>query len=293
MKEHTLTATLEPITDALSTEMVDRLIEAALIEDLGAGDVTTDAIIPLDMTCRGKIVCKEDGVVAGLAIAARVFSLVDERLEFSAKAKDGEKVQEDAIVARLFGPARAMLKAERVALNYLQHLSGIATLTAKYVKAVEGTKTKILDTRKTTPGMRGLEKYATRVGGAENHRMGLFDAVLIKDTHLALANGVSPALRAVRKAYPDMPINIEVSNLQELEQALADKAPRILLDNFAPGQVREAMAIIRGRALVEISGGVDVTNARAYALAGADYISVGALTHSATALDFSMKVTRY
>jgi nicotinate-nucleotide pyrophosphorylase (carboxylating) len=287
-----LTTTLEPTTEATPAE-IDRLIEAALIEDLGSGDVTTDAIIPADMTCRGKIVCKEDGVVCGLAIARRVFTLIDERLEFSAKAKDGDRIQEDAIVARLSGPARAMLKGERVALNYLQHLSGIATMTARYVKAVEGTKTRILDTRKTTPGLRALEKYATRVGGASNHRMGLFDAVLIKDTHLALATGVSPTLRAVRKAYPDMPINIEVSNLQELEQALADKAPRILLDNFAPGQVREAMAIIRGRAEVEISGGVEVATARAYALAGADYISVGALTHSATALDFSMKVTRY
>jgi nicotinate-nucleotide pyrophosphorylase (carboxylating) len=272
---------------------VTDLIDAALAEDVGDGDLTSNAILPPEMTCRGKIVCKQDGVIAGLPVAERVFKLVDERLQFDAKTKDGEKVQEDQIVARLFGPARAMLRAERVALNYLQHLSGIATITAKYVKAVEGTKTEILDTRKTTPGLRMLEKYATRAGGATNHRMGLFDAVLIKDTHLALANGVSAALRAVRKAHPEAMINVEVSNLQELEQALNDKAPRVLLDNFAPGQVREAMQIIRGRAQVEISGGVLLTNARAYALAGADFISVGALTHSATALDFSMKVTRY
>ena len=288
-----MAATLDPITDALAPDTLDALIQSALAEDVGAGDVTTDAVIPADMTCRGKIVCKEDGVVAGLTVAARVFSLVDERIAFDAKTRDGEKVQEEQIVARLFGPARGMLKAERVALNFLQHLSGVATMTARYVKAVDGTKTKILDTRKTTPGLRGLEKYATRIGGAFNHRMGLYDAVLVKDTHLALAGGITPALRAVRKAYPDGDINVEVSNIQELEQALADKAPRILLDNFAPGQVREAMQIIRGRAEVEISGGVQVSNARAYALAGADYISVGALTHSATALDFSMKVTRY
>jgi nicotinate-nucleotide pyrophosphorylase (carboxylating) len=288
-----LTATLSPLTDPLAPEHLDPLIEAALAEDVGDGDLTSDAILPPEMTCRGKIVCKQDGVIAGLPVAERVFKLVDERLQFDAKTKDGEKVQEDAIVARLYGPARAMLRAERVALNYLQHLSGIATITAKYVKAVDGTKTEILDTRKTTPGMRSLEKYATRMGGATNHRMGLYDAVLIKDTHLSLANGVSAALRAVRKAHPEAMINVEVSNLQELEQALNDKAPRILLDNFAPGQVREAMQIIRGRAQVEISGGVLLTNARAYALAGADYISVGALTHSATALDFSMKVTRY
>jgi len=288
-----LTATLNPITDALAPETLDALIEAALAEDIGAGDVTTAAVIPADMTCRGKIVCKEDGIIAGLSVAARVFAMVDERITFDAKTKDGEKVQEDQIVARISGPARGMLTAERVALNFLQHLSGVATMTARYVKAVDGTKTKILDTRKTTPGLRGLEKYATRIGGAVNHRMGLYDAVLVKDTHLALVGGITPALRAVRKAYADTDINVEVSNIQELEQALADKAPRILLDNFAPGQVREAMQIIRGRAEVEISGGVQVSNAGAYALAGAAYISVGALTHSATALDFSMKVTRY
>jgi nicotinate-nucleotide pyrophosphorylase (carboxylating) len=288
-----LTATLPPITDPVAPENLDPQIQAALVEDVGSGDITTDAILAPEMTCRGKIVCRQDGVIAGLPVVERVFKLVDERLQFDAKTRDGEKVQEDQIVARLYGPARAMLRAERVALNYLQRLSGIASLTAKYVKAVDGTKTVILDTRKTTPGLRSLEKYATHMGGAVNHRMGLYDAVLIKDTHLALANGVSAALRAVRKAHPEAMIEVEVSNLQELEQALNDKAPRILLDNFAPGQVREAMQMIRGRAQVEISGGVLLTNARAYALAGADYISVGALTHSAVALDYSMKVTRY
>ncbi|MBV8301740.1 MAG: carboxylating nicotinate-nucleotide diphosphorylase [Candidatus Dormibacteraeota bacterium] len=291
--EKRVSVTLEPITDALSPENIDALIHNALAEDVGAGDVTSNAVIPADMTCRGKIVCKEDGVVAGLSIARRVFEIVDERIQFDAKTKDGEKVQNEGIVARLHGPARGILKGERVALNFLQHLSGVATMTARFVKAVDGTKTRILDTRKTTPGLRALEKYATRVGGAMNHRMGLYDSVLIKDTHLALIGGISPALRLARKAYPEAEVQIEVSNLQELEQALADKAPRILLDNFSCGQVREAMQIIRGRAVVEVSGGVQVTNARAYALAGADYISVGALTHSATALDFSMKVTRY
>jgi nicotinate-nucleotide pyrophosphorylase (carboxylating) len=288
-----LTATLDPTTDVLDPEALDPLIERALSEDIGKGDITSDALLPPEITCRGKIVCKQDGVIAGLPIAGRVFQMVDPRLTFDAKTQDGQKVQEDQIVARLFGPARAMLRAERVALNFLQHLSGIASITAKYVKAVEGTKTQILDTRKTTPGLRTLEKYATRAGGAVNHRMGLYDQVLIKDTHLALVGGVSPALRAMRKAHPEAEINVEVSNLQELEQALNDRSPRVLLDNFAPGQVREAMQIIRGRAKVEISGGVLLTNARAYALAGADYISVGALTHSAIALDFSMKVTRY
>ena len=229
-----MTATLEPTTtDALAPDVLDPLIQAALAEDVGDGDITTDAILPPEMTCRGKVVCKQDGVIAGLPVVRRVFQLVDERLQFDAKTQDGQKVQEDQIVARLFGPARAMLRAERVALNFLQHLSGIASLTSRYVKAVEGTKTLILDTRKTTPGLRTLEKYATRMGGAVNHRMGLYDQVLIKDTHLALANGVSPALRAVRKAHPEAPINVEVSNLQELEQALTDR-PRASSSTTSP-----------------------------------------------------------
>ena len=288
-----MTATLDSSAGALAPDYLDPLIERALLEDVGGGDITSDALLPPEMTCRGKIVCKQDGVVAGVPIARRVFELTDGRIQFDAKAKDGDRVQEDQIVCRLNGPARGMLRAERVALNFLQHLSGIASLANRFVKAVEGTRTVILDTRKTTPGLRALEKYATCVGGAANHRMGLYDDVLIKDTHLALVGGVSSALRATRKAHPEAPINVEVSNLQELEQALADKAPRVLLDNFAPGQVREAMQLIRGRAKVEISGGVTLANARAYALAGADFISVGALTHSATALDFSLKVTRY
>ena len=288
-----MTVTFEPITEALAPERIDTLIRDALTEDVGAGDVTSDALVPMDMTCRGKIVCKQDGVIAGLSVAQRVFNIIDPRIQFDAKTKDGEKVQVEQIVARLYGPARGILRAERVGLNFLQHLSGVATTTARIVKAVDGTKTKILDTRKTTPGLRALEKYATRMGGAVNHRMGLFDAVLIKDTHLALVGGISAALRAARKAHPEIEINVEVSNLQELEAALAERAPRILLDNFSCGQVREAMQIIRGRAIVEVSGGVTAANARAYALAGADFISIGALTHSATALDFTMKVTRY
>jgi nicotinate-nucleotide pyrophosphorylase (carboxylating) len=288
-----VTAILQPTADPLAPEYLDPLIQAALAEDIGDGDVTTEALIPAEMTCRGKIVCKNDGVICGLAVAKRVFELVDPRVQFDAKTKDGEKVQEDQIVARLFGPARGILTGERVALNFLQHLSGIASMTGRYVKAVDGTKAKILDTRKTTPGLRALEKYATRVGGAINHRLGLYDSVMIKDTHLALIGGITPALRAVRKAYPDRDVIVEVGCAHDLQQALSDKAPRILLDNFSPGQVREAMATIRGRAVVEVSGGVQPGNARAYALAGVDFISVGALTHSAVALDLSMKVTRY
>ena len=289
-----MTVAFEPITEALSPETLDAIITSALAEDVGAGDITSDAVIPATMTCRAKIICKEDGVVAGMSVAQRVFQLLDDRIQFDAKVKDGDSVQADQIVARLHGHARGILKGERVGLNFLQHLSGIASMTHRFVKAVEGTKTQILDTRKTTPGLRALEKYATRMGGAVNHRMGLWDAVLIKDTHLALVGSIGGALRSARKAYSDdVDINVEVSNAQELEQALSEHAPRILLDNFSCGQVRDAMQLIRGRALVEVSGGVQVSNARAYALAGADFLSVGALTHSAKALDFSMKVTRY
>lgn len=288
-----MTATLATITDALAPDHLDPLIEAALAEDLGPGDVTTDALIPGDMTCRGKVICKADGVISGLTVFKRVFELVNAEMQVDLKTKDGEKVQEDQIVARLYGQARSMLKAKRVALNFLQHLSGISSETAKFAKAVEGTKCQILDTRKTTPGLRALEKYATRVGGAVNHRFGAFDEVHIEDTHLALIGGLSPALRAARKAYPESDVNVEVSNAQELEQALSDKAPRVLLDHFTPGQVRDALQTIRGRAKVEVSGGVVPQTARAYALAGVDYVSVGALVHRATALPFTMKVTRY
>ena len=288
-----MTATLQPVADALSPDQLDPLIRAALEEDLGPGDVTTDALIAAAMTCRGKVVCRQAGVICGMSIARRVFELVDPRVRFDAKVNDGDSVQADHIILRLQGPARAILGAERVALNFLQRLSGIATLTSRYARAVEGTKARILDTRKTTPGLRALEKYATRIGGALNHRSGLFDAVLIKDNHLALVGGVSPALRAARKAYPGDDLIIEVTCFQELRTALDDSAPRILLDNFSPGQVREAMGLIHGRAVVEVSGGVQPSNARAYALAGVDYISVGGLTHSAPALDMSLKVTRY
>lgn len=281
------------MTDALAPETLDSILDAALAEDIGDGDVTTDAIIPADMTCRGKVVCQSDGVIAGLSVAQRVFAIIDPEVQVDLKVKDGEKVQEEQIVVRLSGRARSILRAERVALNFLQHLSGVATLTGKYVKALDGTKATIIDTRKTTPNLRGLEKYAARVGGAATTRMGLYDTIMIRDSHHVLVGGITPALRAARKAYPDSDIVIEVTNLQELEQALTDKATRVLLDNFAPGQVRDAMQMIKGRAIVEVGGGIKPDTVRAYALAGAEYISIGGLTHAAAALDFTAKLTRY
>ena len=273
-----------------------RLVELALEEDLGEiGDITSRTFIPPKLEGRAVFVARASGVVAGLPAAAMVFQTAHTPLvKFETLVEDGARVAPGDRLAIVSGLLEFVLTGERTALNFLQHLSGIATMTSRFVKAVDGTKTQILDTRKTTPGLRALEKYATRMGGAVNHRMGLWDAVLIKDTHLALVGSIGGALRSVRKAYSDdVDINVEVSNVQELEAALSERAPRILLDNFSCGQVRDAMQLIRGRAVVEVSGGVQVSNARAYALAGADFISVGALTHSAKALDFSLKVTRY
>ena len=285
---------IAPLFDLLPDMMIGPIVRAALAEDLGrAGDITSAACIDADARMSGVFRARKSGIIAGLACVRLALAEMDSGGRFEAVAADGDHVAPDAVLARVEANARALLSAERTALNLIGHLSGIATLTGAYVAQVTGTRARVIDTRKTTPGLRAIEKYATRMGGAVNHRMGLYDAVLIKDTHLALVGGITPALRAARKAYPEMEIHVEVSNLQELEQALADKASHILLDNFSCGQVREAMQLIRGRATVEVSGGVQVTNARAYALAGADFISVGALTHSAVALDFSMKVTRY
>lgn len=289
----TAVTALESLTESLSPEVVDAAIERALSEDVGPGDVTTDAIVPVDMTCRGKVVCLQDGVVAGLPIMERVFSFVDEKLQFDGKVVDGEKVQEEQIVARMFGPARSMLKAQRVAMNFFQHLSGIASMTAKYVKAVENTGATIITSRKTTPGLRNLELYAARMGGASNIRMGLYDAVVIRDSHLVLSSGVGSPLRTLRKMYPEREITVEVTNMQELEHALTEKATWVILSNFAPGQVRQAMQIIRGQATVEVTGPIPPAGARAYALAGVNFINVGALVHGATALEMTMKLSRY
>lgn len=288
-----MVAALETLTESLSPEAVDASIERALLEDVGAGDVTTDAIVPEDMTCRGKVVCLQDGIVAGMPIMARVFQLVDDKVQFDAKVAEGEKVQEEQIIARMYGPARSVLKAQRVAMNFLQHMSGIATLTGKYVKAIDNTSATIIASRKTTPGLRSLELYAARIGGASNLRQGLDDSIVVRDSHLVLTNGLGMPLRTLRKLYPDREITVEVTNMQELDQALLEEATWVILSNFAPGQVRQAMQIIRGKATVEVAGPILPAAARAYALAGVTYISVGALVHSATALEMTMKLSRY
>lgn len=273
-----------PVRDVAVAE----LIRAALAEDIGEGDMTSVATVPGERTCIGRIKAKAPGIVAGVLVAEAVFLAVDPGVDYQADCADGSHVAAGDHVAVIGGRARSLLAAERVALNFLQHLSGIATATAEAVRLVSGTDVRILDTRKTTPGMRALEKYAVTLGGGYNHRQGLFDRYLIKENHVALAGGVEAAVAAARASRPGEPVEVEVRGVDELDQALAAGAERILLDNFSPAQATEAVGRVAGRAEVEISGGVRPDNLRAYAAAHPDFISVGWLTHSAPALDMSM-----
>lgn len=263
------------------------LVAAALAEDVGAGDVTTEATIPADAQATGTIVQKQPGVIYGLDAVRETFAQVDDRVVFTPLVAEGVW-REGGEVARLAGPARALLTGERTAMNLLGHLSGVATAAAAAAQAVAGTGATILDTRKTTPGMRLLEKAAVKAGGASNHRIGLFDAILIKENHIAAAGGIAQAVEAARAANPELPIEVEVRNSREIDEALAAGAPRLLLDNMDPQQLRAAVAQIGGRAETEASGGITQERLRAVAETGVDFISLGALTHSAPALDLSL-----
>ena len=267
------------------------LIEQALREDVGPGDVTTQAIIPPDVRGKGAILVKAHGVICGLQVAAEVFRAVDGRVSFRPRVREGEPVQPGDVVAEVEGPLRGILTAERTALNFLARLSGIATLTARFVDAVAPYRAVILDTRKTTPGWRVLEKYAVRCGGGRNHRMGLYDMVLIKDNHIAACGSISEAVRRVRAAGVGVPVEVEVKDLDELREALKLGVDRILLDNFSVEDIAEAVKIAEGRVPLEASGGVTLDNVAAIAATGVDYISVGALTHSAPALDLSLELS--
>ena len=274
-------------TDA-TVSLVQELIDRALAEDLGDGDLTSAAVVPADAEAIGRIRQKAPGVIAGLAVPEAVFATVDPELEWRAETEEG-RWREAGSIAVVSGSARSILAGERVALNFLGRLSGVATLTARFVETVAGTGTRILDTRKTTPGMRGLEKLAVAAGGGENHRAGLFDAILVKENHAAVAGGVWEAARlAVTEAPTGSDLVVECARLEEIDQALDVGVPRILLDNAGPDLVREAAARVDGRAVLEVSGGVTLENVRALAEDGADLISVGALTHSAPALDVSL-----
>ncbi len=258
-----------------------------LTEDVGAGDATTDALVPEGATCTANLLVKERGVVCGLAAAESVFRELDPDIQFERLAADGDLVDPGS-VARIEGSARAILTGERTALNLLGRLSGIATLTRRYVDAVEGTGTVILDTRKTTPGLRALQKEAVRAGGGANHRFGLYDGVLIKDNHLRLAGSIAGAVAAARKT--GLPVEVECDTLDQVPEALDAAADRILLDNMSPAELREAVELVGGRAETEASGGVTLDTVRAIAETGVDFVSVGALTHSALSLDVSLEV---
>jgi nicotinate-nucleotide pyrophosphorylase (carboxylating) len=276
----------------LPEALIRDIVALALAEDIGPGDLTTRATVDPSRTARAEVMAKEDGVIAGLSVAVATFRAVDPGLRFLAFVADGERVGPGKAIARVAGSAQAILTAERTALNFLQRLSGVATLTSRYVAAVAGTGTQIVDTRKTAPGLRALDKYAVRMGGGKNHRFGLYDGVLIKDNHIAAAGGITEAVARARRAVPHLvKIEVEVTNQVELEEALAARADVVMLDNMEPEVAAPAVRFVAGRALVEISGNVTLHNVDRYAECGADFISVGALTHSAPALDISLDIS--
>jgi nicotinate-nucleotide pyrophosphorylase (carboxylating) len=278
--------------DYLDRFSIDRLISAALEEDIGSGDVTTDSVVDPDRAGKGEIMARESMVLAGLDVACKVFVALDPQIEFGKKYKDGDWIAKGRVFLEMAGNLRVLLKGERTALNFLQRLSGIATLARQYADRVAGTGVRIVDTRKTTPGWRYLEKYAVRVGGCHNHRFGLYDGVLIKENHIEAAGGITEAItRARASIHHLLKIEIEVTSIEQIEEALANKADIIMLDNMNPAMIRESVALINKRALVEVSGGVNLENIPGFLQAGVDLISAGALTHSAQAVDISMLIT--
>jgi nicotinate-nucleotide pyrophosphorylase (carboxylating) len=267
---------------------LQEIVRAALAEDVGSGDATTLATVDAAARARATITQKAPGVVFGLDAAEATFARLDAGARFERLSPEGVWQEPGTVVLRVEGAARALLSGERVALNLLQRLSGVATLTARYVEAVRGTGVQILDTRKTTPGLRTLEKAAVRAGGGTNHRTGLYDAILIKENHIAAAGGIAAAIERARAAYPDLPLEVECRDADEVEQALAAGAPRLLLDNMSPGELQAICDRVAGRAELEASGGITLETVRAHAVDGLHFISVGALTHSAPALDLSL-----
>jgi nicotinate-nucleotide pyrophosphorylase (carboxylating) len=273
--------------------MIAEAIRRALEEDIGEGDVTTLCTIPAEAHSSGRFLAKEAGVIAGVEVARQVFARLDPRLELEALFPDGSVLEAGTVFARVQGPCRALLMGERTALNFMQRMSGIATQTRRYVQAVAHTKARILDTRKTAPGLRVLDKWAVRIGGGVNHRFGLWDGVLIKDNHIAAVGSIREAVRRVREGDPQRrPIAVEVRTLEELRETLELGVSRILLDNMSLEQLRQAVAITAGRLPLEASGNVTLDNVAQVAETGVDFISVGALTHSVRALDISLDLAQ-
>jgi nicotinate-nucleotide pyrophosphorylase (carboxylating) len=269
--------------------LISEYIQRALEEDIGTGDVTTNTIVPADASLRGRIVAKQDGIVAGLDVSKHVFLTLNQDVRFLAKTQDGSRVTRRDVLAEVEGPARALLTGERTALNFLGRMSGIATLTRKFVDAIAGTKATILDTRKTAPGLRMTDKLAVRLGGGENHRTGLFDMVLIKDNHIDFASSITKAVERVRASGTTLEIEVETRTLEDVREALTLGVERILLDNMSPDMMREAVAICGGRAKLEASGNVTLDNVLEVAKTGVNYVSVGALTHSPVVFDVSLE----
>jgi nicotinate-nucleotide pyrophosphorylase (carboxylating) len=275
----------------LSSQVVDEVVADALREDVGTGDRTTEALVSENAQCSARIWVEEPGVVCGLPVAAAVFAALDPEVSFDRLVVEESFLDAPpAVVAELSGSARAVLTGERTALNLVARLSGVATLTRCYVDAVAGTGATILDTRKTTPGLRALEKYAVRCGGGANHRLGLYDAILVKENHLRIAGGITTAWRSLAGRSDGVAVEVEAETLAQVEEALAAGIRRILLDNMTPEEVVDAVALVDGRATLEASGGITLDNVRAYAETGVEFISVGALTHAARSLHVSLEV---
>ena len=274
-------------------ELIDDLLNLAFAEDVGDGDHTTLSTIPAEAMGKQKLIIKENGILAGVEIARKVFEKFDPQLKMTTYIEDGAHVKVGDIAFIVEGPVRSLLQTERIMLNIMQRMSGIATVTAKYQEKLSGLKTKVLDTRKTTPGLRMLEKEAVRIGGGCNHRIGLFDMILIKDNHVDFAGGIKEAVTAAKKYCAetgrDLKIEVEVRNTDEIMQVLELGVDRIMLDNFTPERTKEAVALINGRVEIESSGGITIDTLRQYGECGVDYISVGALTHSVKGLDMSFK----
>jgi nicotinate-nucleotide pyrophosphorylase (carboxylating) len=276
---------LEP----LDARLIDADVERAFAEDFGTGDATAE-LLPAEARAEAALTCREDAVLAGSAWFDACFRKLDPDVAIQWQARDGERVAAGSVICRLRGNARALVSAERSALKFHQRLSGTATATAAYVAAVAGTGVRVLDTRKTVPGLRLAQKYAVRCGGGHNHRIGLYDAILVKENHITAAGGIAPAVRAARRLHPSLLLEIEVETLDELRQAIAAGVDRIMLDNFTPAMMTEAVAIAAGRVALEISGNVDLQTIGAYARTGVDFISVGALTKHVRAVDLSLRL---
>jgi len=271
--------------------LIGKIIEQAILEDIGTGDITTESIIPSNLKVKGIIKTSEEGVIAGLDIVYLIFRKLDPEIIFQEKIKDGTKIAQGKVLAEITGPARIILKGERVALNFLQRMSGIATITSKFCQEVKDFPVRIVDTRKTTPGLRIIEKYAVRMGGGHNHRFGLYDTVLIKDNHIAAAGGIKLAVNSIRKQISHtVKIEVEVENLSQLQEILEMKVDIIMLDNMDLNTMKKAVKMIKGKALIEASGGITLEKVRKIAQTGVDLISVGALTHSVKSLDISMEI---